>query len=84
MLFTVIINLIYEGGIYLEIFRISFHRLRCESDAGSNHFTCKSRTYKRNHTQSTFQDVDGGTPSVSRPTFEEAGLFIQDVKDNIY
>ena len=47
MLFTVsliIINSIYEGGIYLEIFRISFHTLRCESDEGSNHFTCKSRT----------------------------------------
>ena len=47
MLFTVtltIINSIYEGGIYLEIFRISFHNLRCKSDAGSNHFTCKSKT----------------------------------------
>ena len=40
----IIINSIYEGGIHLEIFRISFHTLRCESDAGSNHFTCKSQT----------------------------------------
>ena len=30
----------------MEIFRISFHTLRCESDAGSssNHFACKSKT----------------------------------------
>ena len=47
MLFTVtliIINSITEGGIYLEIFRISFDTLRSKSDAGSNHFTCKSQT----------------------------------------
>ena len=77
----IIINSLYEGGIYQKC---PFNLDQWSAGDFQNIFLfieeqvffvtivrARARQEELGYTWSTIQDVDGGTPCVSRPTFEE-------------
>ena len=86
MLFTVtliIINSIYEGGIHLEIFRISFHTFRCESHAGSFvTILCARAKQEEPYSRVPFKMLMEVLPACLDPHLSKWKLFIKHFKDN--
>ena len=86
MLFTVtliIINSIYEGGIHLEIFRISFHTFRCESHAGSFvTILCARAKQEEPYSRVPFKMLMEVLPACLDPHLSMWRLFIKHFKDN--
>ena len=57
-------------GIYLEIFRISFHNLRLSQTQVVTILRARAKQEEPYLEWSIIQDIDGGIPTMSRPTFE--------------